>query len=301
MTQIAGKAAVVTGGGSGIGMGLAKELARQGATVAVADILLDNARKVAEEIVADGGQAVAIHCDVSDRASIRAMKAEANAALGPIGLLFANAGVTSFEPLVEMSDEDVDWIIQVNLMGAINTVRAFLPDMIAANEGHLVATSSTAGLFPSLFPVHAPYSAAKMGIIGLMMNIAHEIAPHNVRTTIYCPGGVASGMKDNNARYRPARFGGPGEGGVRVPKVSHASALLQETPITFYAPESIAPIVLNAVRHDRPFAFDHAEQRHFFYQTYADVVDACFDDIAAYEREHGIPPLAADQPLLGSR
>lgn len=301
MTEIKGKSAVVTGGGSGIGMGLAKELSRQGAAVAVADIMLDNARKIADEINAEGGRAIAVHCDVSDRASIKAMKVEANAALGHIGLVFANAGATSFEPLVEMSDDDVDWIIQVNLMGAIHTVRAFLPDMIEANEGHIMATSSTAGLFPSLFPVHAPYSASKMGIIGLMMNLANEIAPHNVHTTIYCPGGVASGMKDNNSLYRPAKFGGPTEGGVRVPKVAHASALLAETPITFYSPESIAPIVLNAVRNNRPFAFDHAEQRHFFAQTYGSVVEACFDDIAAYEREHGVPTLADGQPLLGAR
>lgn len=301
MTDIAGKAAVVTGGGSGIGMGLAKELARQGATVAVADILVDRARQVADEINAQGGRAAAIACDVCDRGSIREMKAQATAELGPIALLFANAGATSFDPLVDMSDDDIDWIIQANLMGAINTVRAFLPDMIAANEGHLVATSSTAGLFPALFPVHAPYAAAKMGIIGLMMNLANEIAPHNVHTTIYCPGGVSSGMKDNNSLYRPARFGGPTEGGVRVPTVSHASPLLQETPITFYAPESIAPIVLHAVRNNRPFAFDHAEQRHFFRETYGNVVEACFDDIAAYEHDHGLPLIAADQPLLGAR
>ena len=84
MTEIAGKAAVVTGGGSGIGRGLAMELARQGASVAVADILVENARAVAEEIRQAGGTAVAIHCDVCDRSSIEQMKSEANAALGTI-------------------------------------------------------------------------------------------------------------------------------------------------------------------------------------------------------------------------
>ena len=148
MTEITGRAAVVTGGGSGIGMGLAKQLAKQGASVAVADILLDNARKVAEEINAAGGKAFAIHCDVCERDSIRQMKAEANEALGPIKLVFANAGATSFAPLMDVSDEDVDWIIQVNLMGVMHTTRAFLPDMIAGGEGHIVATSSMAGLLP---------------------------------------------------------------------------------------------------------------------------------------------------------
>jgi NAD(P)-dependent dehydrogenase (short-subunit alcohol dehydrogenase family) len=274
----------VTGGGSGIGMGLAKELARQGASVAVADILLDNARKVADEIHAAGGKAVAIHCDVCERSSIKQLKAEANAALGPIQLLFANAGATSFDPLMEMSDDDVDWIVQVNLMGVMNTTRAFLPDMLAAGEGHIVATASMAGLLPGWIPVHAPYSAAKAGIIGLMMNLALELKEHNIHTTSYCPGGVASGMKANNARYRPARFGGPQEGEVHI-----TDASFKHSDLAFYSPEAVAPMVLRAVRNNRPFVFDHPEQRRHFRETYSDVVEACYDDSDAYEREQGAP------------
>ena len=284
MTEIKGRAAVVTGGGSGIGMGLAKELAKQGASVAVADILLDNARKVAGEITASGGKAVAIHCDVCERDSIKRMKAEANAAHGPVQLLFANAGATSFDPLMDMSDNDVDWIVQVNLMGVMNTTRAFLPDMMARKEGHIVATSSMAGLLPGWIPVHTAYSAAKMGIIGLMMNLALEMKDYNVHTTSYCPGGVASGMKANNARYRPARFGGPGKGEVHI-----TDASFEKNPIAFYPPEAIAPMVLRAVRNNRPFVFDHAEQRRSFRETYSSVVEACYDDIETYEREFGIP------------
>jgi NAD(P)-dependent dehydrogenase (short-subunit alcohol dehydrogenase family) len=286
VTEITGRAAVVTGGGSGIGMGLAKQLATQGASVAVADILLDDARRVAEEINAAGGKAFAIHCDVCERDSIRQMKARANEALGPIQLLFANAGATSFAPLMDVSDEDVDWIIQVNLMGVMHATRAFLPDMIAGGEGHIVATSSMAGLLPGWIPLHTVYSAAKMGVIGMMMNLALETKLHGVRTTIYCPGGVASGMAANNARYRPARFGGPGEGAVHVPEAS-----FKNNPIKLYSPESVAPIVLRAVQNNRAFVFDHAEQRRFFRETYAEVAEACYDDIEAYEREHGLPPI----------
>jgi NAD(P)-dependent dehydrogenase (short-subunit alcohol dehydrogenase family) len=198
-----------------------------------------------------------------------------------------------------MSDDDVDWIIQVNLMGAINCVRAFHADMVAAGGGHITATSSSAGLFPGLFPIHASYSAAKMGIIGLMMNLAHELAPHDIHTTIYCPCGVSSGMKENNSLYRPTRFGGPSEGGVQVPAASHTVDLLKETPITFYKPEHIAPIVLDAVTRNRPFVFDHAEQKHFFKLTYAEIVEDCFDDIADYERIHGTPPVDNAMRHLG--
>lgn len=284
MTEIRGKVAVVTGGGTGIGRALAIELAKQGALVAVADIMIGNARNVVDEINAGSGNAIAIHCDVCERDSIRQLKAEVNAALGPVSLLFANAGATSFDPLVDMSDENVDWIIQVNLMGVVNTVRAFLPDMVTMGEGHVVATSSMAGLLPGWVPVHSVYSAAKMGVIGLMMNLALEMKDYGINFTTYCPGGVDTGMRLRNATYRPPRFGGPSEGEIPIPKKSFGN-----NPIPLYPPESIAPIVLRAVRNNRPFVFDHAEQRREFRETYSKVVEACYDDIEDYEREHGTP------------
>lgn len=285
MTEISGKAAVVTGGGSGIGMGIAKELARQGASVAVTDINLENAQKVADAINEAGGKAVALHCDVCDRASISAMKAAANDALGLIQLVFANAGATSFTPLMDMSDDDVDWILTVNLHGVMNTTRAFLPDMVAHGGGHICATASMAGLLPGWIPVHVPYSAAKAGIIGMMMNLSLELNEHNIYTTSYCPGAVASGMKANNGRYRPARFGGPED----AAEVQFAGTSTVHSDHKFYRPESIAPMVLNAVRNNRPFVFDHAEQRLHFRETYSSMVEACFDDIEAWEEEHGTP------------
>lgn len=294
MTDIKGRTAVVTGGGSGIGEGLAKELAKQGASVAVADIIPENAERVASEIEAAGGKAIAVQCDVCERASISAMKDKVNAALGPVTLLFANAGATSFDPLMDMSDDDVDWILQVNLHGVMNTTRAFLPDMMAAKGGHVCATASMAGLLPGWIPVHVPYSAAKMGIIGLMMNLAIEMEEFNVHTTSYCPGGVATGMKVNNARYRPQRFGGPGEGEVFVSDESAAVAASQ----AFYRPESIAPMVLDAVKNNRAFVFDHPEQRKHFRETYSKVVEACYDAADKWHEDHGTPEANPHGPML---
>lgn len=284
MTEIAGRTAVVTGGGNGIGMGLARELGRQGARVAVADIMPDNAEKVAQAIREEGGEAVAVACDVCERSSIAAMRDAVHAAFGPVQLLFANAGATSFDPLMDMSDDDVDWVLQVNLHGVMNTTRAFLPDMIAGQEGHVCATASMAGLLPGWIPVHAPYSAAKAGIIGLMMNLGLEMREHNVFTTSYCPGGVATGMKDNNARYRPSRFGGPGADEVHVSDASNTASSL-----AFYTPQAIAPMVLDAVRNNRPFIFDHPDQRAEFRRTYSQVVEACYDAADAWHADHGTP------------
>ena len=141
-----------------------------------------------------------------------------------------------------------------------------------------------AGLLPGWIPVHSPYSAAKAGIIGLMMNLALELRQYNIFTTSYCPGGVATGMKENNASYRPAQFGGPGQGEVHV-----TESFQGHTSMKFYTPDEIAPMVLNAVANNRPFVFDHPEQRRYFRETYSDVVEACYDDAEAWEREHGPP------------
>lgn len=278
MTAIAGKAAVVTGGGSGIGLGLVKELARQGATVAVADILPDNASAVAAEINDAGGTAVAIHCDVSDRASIAQLRDQATAALGPIQLVFANAGATSFMPVEELTEAELDWMTEVNFKGVVWTALTFLPDMIEAGGGHLMATASMAGLIPTLVPVHTAYAGAKMGVIGFVRSMQLEVEEHGVHCTIYCPGGVLNGMRDNNAKYRPERFGGPSDEQMQVPKASFAGNRLR-----FLTPEDVAPMVLQAVEGDRPFVFDHSEQRQQFREMYADVVESCFDDTERWE------------------
>ncbi len=287
MTDIKGRAAVVTGGGSGIGKGMALALAEQGASVAIADIILDNAQAVADEINASGGKALAVQCDVCERSSIKAMKVAAEATLGPISLVLANAGATNFDLLAEISDDETDWIIQVNLMGVMNTIRAFLPDMIARGQGgHVVGTASIAGFLPTTIPVHTVYAAAKMGIVGLMMNLSCELAEHGIGSTVYPPGGVIGNMKENNERYRPARFGGPGTGEVYVPAASFANAKLGKNNLQ---PIEAGRMVCRGISNNRLIVVDHAYQAAIWQEDYASHVRQAYDDIADYEREHGAP------------
>lgn len=282
MTEIAGKVAVVTGGGSGIGRGLVMALAQAGASVVVADIIGDNAARVAAEARETGGAAVSVACDVCDRDSVRALRSDANGAFGTVSLLFANAGATWFDRLTDMTDDDLDWIIQVNLMGVTNCLRTFLPDMITAGDGHVVATASTAGLFPAWIPYHAPYSAAKAGIIGMMLGIRSELAEAGVGSTVYCPGGVQSGLRENNLRYRPARFGGPAD------EPLHGNEdWLKQAKLSFLTPEEAAPFVLRAVRNNQAVALDHSDQRQVFLDHYVNHVMAAFDEAEAVERSVG--------------
>ena len=186
-----------------------------------------------------------------------------------MSLLFPNAGAISFERLTDMSENDVDWIIQVDLMGVINCLTAFLPDMIAAREGHVVATASAAGLLPSWIPFHGPYSSAKMGMIGMMLNLRYELAEFGVGATVLCPFGVETGMRENNARYRPARFGGPRTEPVKLP-----GTFFETAASLFRSPDEVAQLVLRAVRENRPMVVTDAAHRKTFVESYVDLVMA---------------------------
>lgn len=280
MTEIAGKVAFITGGGSGIGRGLALALASEGASVVVADIIKDNGDKVAAEIKAAGGKAASVACDVTDRSSVRNAQSEATKALGKVSILVANAGVTFFDRLIDMSDADVDWIIQGNLMGVTNCLRAFLPDMVASRAGHVLATASTAGIFPDWIPYHGPYSAAKAGVVGMMLNIRVELEEVGVGCTVYCPGGVKTSLRANNNKYRPAQFGGP----TNEPLRGNEDWLKKnKDKLNFLTPETAAKMVIQSIKKNRPIVLDHSNQRDIFMERYVNPMLAAYDEAEAFE------------------
>ncbi len=285
MTEIRGKVAFVTGGGSGIGRALASALATEGATVVVADILPESAAGVAGEIEAAGGTAMAIACDVSDRRSVRQAKAQADAAVGRTTLLFANAGATAWQRLTDMSDDDIDWIIQVDLMGVVNCMSTFVPDMIDARDGHALATSTAGGLYPAWVPgYHSVYLAAKMGVLGFMLNLRNELAEFGVGASVLVPGGVWTAMKENNGRYRPQRFGGPGEA-LSEPPPAAKDIMFASGPrgqVVFRSAEDVAEMVLVAIHENRPVVVTAPTDRQMFQETYVDLIMAAFDEVDAF-------------------
>ena len=274
MTEIAGKVAFVTGAGSGIGHALALALGREASAVVVADIGGERAEAVAVEIREAGGRALAIACDVSDRAAVRQAHAEATAAFGKVALLFANAGATSFDPIESVGDEIMDWIVEVNLMGVSHCVQVFLPDMIAAGGGHVMATSSLAGLIPDLVGEHAHYAAAKLGVVGLLFSLQREVQERGIETTVLCPGGVKTAMASSGS-YRPERFGGAFQR-TRTAPAYHKVQL-------FRPPEQVAEMVLDAVRRNRRVVVTDDSYRRVFLDQYVAPVLAAFDDAALFD------------------
>jgi len=202
MTGLDGRVVVVTGGGGGIGGATCKRFAKEGAKVAVFDMNLAAAQKVAGDIQAAGGTAAAFQCDITDRAAVDAAVAVAEAQLGPIGVLVNNAGWDIFKPFVKTVPAEWDKLIAINLTGALHMHHAVLPGMVARNYGRIVNIASDAARGGS--SGEAVYSACKGGLVALSKTLAREHARHNITLNVVCPGptdtallaGVAEGARD---------------------------------------------------------------------------------------------------------
>jgi NAD(P)-dependent dehydrogenase (short-subunit alcohol dehydrogenase family) len=184
--HLAGRTAVVTGAGSGIGRSIARLLAQRGATVHVVDLDGASAEAVAGEIRAAGGDAVAHTVDVADAGQVAAL-AEGVFAAGPVDLLFNNAGIGHAGALVETTLEDWRRLIDVNLMGVVHGLDAFLGRLLAQDRpAHIVNTASMAGLVPAAGL--GAYSATKAAVVGLTEALDIELIGTPVRVSVLCPG-----------------------------------------------------------------------------------------------------------------
>ncbi len=177
------KTAIVTGGASGFGAGIAQKFLDEGARVMIADINKDAAKQMAATL---GGAAVAQHVDVADAISVQTMADAAIAQFGQVDILVNNAGVTHLPtPLEEVSEEDFDRVFSVNMKSVFHTARAFVPAMKARGSGAILNVASTAGLSPR--PNLNWYNASKGWMITATKTMAVELAPFGVRVNAICP------------------------------------------------------------------------------------------------------------------
>jgi NAD(P)-dependent dehydrogenase (short-subunit alcohol dehydrogenase family) len=182
------RVAIVTGAGSGIGLAIAQRLAADGALVAVWDRNEDTATAAASAIEAAGGRAVAMTVDVTDRPGIDAAVAAVHDALGPPLILVNNAGITPFEPFLEISSDSFDRVIAVNLKGTFECCQAVVPHMLEARWGRIVNIASSSAQTGSPYQVH--YSASKGGVIALTRSLARELGPKGITVNTIPPSFV---------------------------------------------------------------------------------------------------------------
>jgi NAD(P)-dependent dehydrogenase (short-subunit alcohol dehydrogenase family) len=202
------KHAFITGGASGIGLGIADALARRGVPVTIADIDREELEaRVAERAGKVRGQLL----DVRDRQAWATAKAEAEAALGSVDILVNNAGIgPEGQELADSDPVAVERILAINVMGVFNGVFAFAGEMRAQQRGHIVNTGSMAGLSSARVPRIGSYSASKFAVVALTEALREEMEPHGVGVSCLCPGLVASNFSRTThklgGRTRPLDF-----------------------------------------------------------------------------------------------
>lgn len=186
MKKLKNKTVIVTGGGGGIGGATCRRLALDGAKVAVFDMNLEAAQRVAADIQSAGGTATAFHCNITDRAGVDAAVAATEAQLGPIDVLINNAGWDIFKPFTKTVPAEWDKLIAINLTGALHMHHAVLPGMVARKSGRIVNIASDAARVGS--SGEAVYAACKGGLVAFSKTIAREHARHGITVNVVCPG-----------------------------------------------------------------------------------------------------------------
>jgi NAD(P)-dependent dehydrogenase (short-subunit alcohol dehydrogenase family) len=225
--DFAGKIALVTGGGNGIGAATCRAFASAGARVAVLDRVVEAAEALAKDITNRGGNATAHALDVADRAAFTDVAAAIASAAGGIDILINGAGTTVRQLIPDMSADDWDRVIAVNLTGAFNGIQAVLPHMRKRGGGAIVNVASIAGQRIS-FGGTANYTASKAGLLGLTRHAAYELAPDRIRVNAVCPGPTATAF-----------------GRGAVPSAENKAARAQKIPLgRMCEPDDIADPIL---------------------------------------------------------
>ena len=275
MREFVGKAAFVTGGASGIGLALGRAFAEAGCKVMLADIEKTALDASVTSLSGSGREIQGIVCDVGDPTSVDAAAEATFSAFGKVHVLCNNAGVGALGGVDHIALDNWRWVMDVNLMGVVNGVRAFLPNMRAHGEGgHIVNTASIAGMVNTR-QGFAPYPATKYAVVGMSEGLAAELKPLGIGVSILCPGFVRTNILESG-RNRAERYGPTQPFDTTTPLY----AQFAERVRTGMDPAEVARRVLAAIRDDELYVFTHPVMRGVVEERFRAIL-AAFDRAAA--------------------
>ena len=255
MQDLEGKVALVTGGASGIGLGIVKKLVESGMKVVIADLRQDHIDETLGwfEERQKRREVHAIRLDVTDRAAMAAAADETESVFGKLHVAVNNAGVGIEGPLKEATYDDWDFGLAVNLGGVVNGVQTFVPRIRKHGEGgHVVNTASLAGLvvMPSQM---AMYVTAKAAVIALSEAIRGELAQDDIGVSVLCPGPIKSNIHQLN-QNRPERFATSGAFAQAADKLAQ-----RQVSDLWMEPEQVGDMVVKAILNNEPYIITHGE------------------------------------------
>jgi 2-hydroxycyclohexanecarboxyl-CoA dehydrogenase len=195
MFELTNKTAIVTGGARGIGKGICEMLAKQGASVVIADLLIDEAVATAADIENAGGKAIAIKTDITDLASVQAMVEAVKDKFGPIDILVNNAGWDRMKPFIKTTPDFWNKVIDINYKGVLNTTYAVADSMIERNRGKIINIASDAARVGSMG--EAIYAGTKGAVISFSKTMAREFARNKINVNVICPGPTPTPLLDD--------------------------------------------------------------------------------------------------------
>jgi NAD(P)-dependent dehydrogenase (short-subunit alcohol dehydrogenase family) len=249
-----GKVALVTGAGRGIGRALSVELAQRGARVVLTGLHQEQLDDLQTEITTNGGQAIALVCDVREERHIRKMVNDALAAYGKIDLLINNAGIGAGGDIRLITDDDWQHVLSVNLWGMVWAVRAVLPHMFERGSGYIVNIASGSGLFaPALW---IPYATSKFAVVGFSEGLCAAIRPKGIGVSVVCPMWVQTDiLKGPPPRLvePPENRASPRNGGVR----RTWQQLVNRLPGHQMTPATAAQRIIRGITRERFLVYTH--------------------------------------------